>query len=124
MATITVRRISPDSTSSPDIEVTLPQLPQTWSWSNIIGMIPTSLSGEKGDYDWNYDIPTSTLSISSKLSYQQRFYAKQTDVDDLKARMATLEGKLHNRDLADEYFLEVMTKVQIYTSLGRCASFN
>ena len=121
MVAITVHRIFPasDSTFSSDMEVPLRQLPQTWSWSNITGMLPTSLSGEKGDYNWNYDIPTATLSISSKLSYQQRFYAKQAEMTD---RIAALEDELAKRNQADEYFREVIMKVQIYTSLGRSAS--
>lgn len=128
MTTIIIHRTAPSQTFSP--EVTLHHLPQTWSWSNIVGTIPTSISGEKGDYIRNYDIPTATLplSTSSKLSYQQRFHNKPAEFHDLRAemaqltrRMAALEGKSYNRDLADEYFSEVFMKVQIYTSIGRGA---
>ena len=154
MSTITVHRTAPDSTFSPDIEVTLHHLPQTWSWSNIKGMLSTSLSGEKGDYSWNFDTPTATLSLSSKLSYRDRFHTKQVDCNDLRAEMTrltrrmtalenkltqriitledkldngtqqiiTLEDKLDKRTQADEYHLGIIMKVQIYTSLGQCAS--
>ena len=148
MTTITVHKTAPQADSSfSQLDFTLPNdLPQTWSWSSIMSLMSTSISGEKGDYTWEYDTPTAILSISSKKSYQQRFYGKQADFNNLTRRMATSEveiaalkatsedeiaalkasledihDQLLKRDQADECFSGVMKKVQIYTSLGRCA---
>ena len=120
MTTIIVCRTAPDPIFqvSLDIKVTLhaSDLPKTWSWLNIVGMIPTSLSGEKGDYNWNYDIPTATLSLSNKLSYQQRFCSKQADFNNLKSKLVgqitkleekimKLEEKLDNRLFDPKYYI-------------------
>ena len=87
-------------------------------------MIPTSLSGEKGDYDWEYNGSTATLSIASKHLYQQRFHSKQVDFNDQKVELATLEDNFEKKVLSDEYLADVLMKVQLYTSLGRGASLN
>ena len=117
MTTITIHRDAPVSTFPPNTTVTISHLPKTWSWSDIVEMMPTSLSGEKGDYDWEYNESTATLSIASKHSYQQRFHSKQVE-------LATLEDNFEKKVLSDEYLADVLMKVQLYTSLGRGVSLN
>ena len=124
MTTITIHRDAPVSTFPPNTTVTISHLPKTWSWSDIVEMMPTSLSGEKGDYDWEYNESTATLSIASKHSYQQRFHSKQVDFNDQKVELTTLEDNFKKKVLSDEYLADVLMKVQLYTSLGRGASLN
>ena len=87
-------------------------------------MIPTSLLGEKGGYDCEYNISTAPLSITSKYSEssQQRFHSKQVDFNDQKAELATLKDE--KKVQGDEYLTDVVLKNQIYTSLVQCASLN
>ena len=82
-------------------------------------MMPTSLLGEKGGYDCEYNISTAPLSITSRYSEssQQRFHSKKTEL-----AQATLKDE--KKVQGDEYLADVVLKNQIYTSLVQCASLN
>lgn len=69
----------------------------------------------------NWDRQIATLE--SKVDNRDRQIATlESKVDYRDHQIATLERKVDSMDQADEYFSEVIMKVQTYTSIGRYAS--
>jgi hypothetical protein len=85
----------------------------------VSGALVASLSGPIDDYTWKYDNPTSTVSVTAKLSYQDRFKTKKTEIAELRDRVTELEDALAKSTEADAYVNHVVMRTQVYTNMGR-----
>ena len=71
-----------------------------------------SLSGLIDDYTWTYNIPTSTVYVTAKHSYQDRFKTQKTEIAELRDEVAKLKE-------ANVYADHVVMRSRVYTRMGR-----